>query len=54
MKRNRIAIKFVVIVLSVFIFNANARSELLDRIVAVVEDDVILDKELTSVFQYSR
>ncbi|MFW5443479.1 MAG: peptidylprolyl isomerase [Methylococcaceae bacterium] len=46
--KNRIKIVgFISLIISALMFSAIAKAELLDRIVAVVEDDVILDRELT-------
>lgn len=45
---NRKISGFIVTVLTALFLTVNAKAELLDRIVAVVEEDVILDRELSS------
>ncbi len=47
MKNRKKMIKFLALFLSVFLLSFTVKAELLDRIVAVVEDDVILDRALT-------
>lgn len=47
MRNRKKMINFLALFLSVFLLSFTAKAQLLDRIVAVVEDDVILDRELT-------
>ena len=48
MKSKKQIIRFWVLMITALLFSFTAKAVLLDRIVAVVEDDVILDRELTS------
>jgi peptidyl-prolyl cis-trans isomerase SurA len=47
MNIRKMGIAFIALILSTLMHSTTVQAELLDRIVAIVEDDVILDRELT-------
>ncbi len=47
MNIRKMGIVFIALILSTLMHSTTVQAELLDRIVAIVEDDVVLDRELT-------